>query len=444
MKKITTILLVLLLTAGSLLAQVAINSDNSEPDASSMLDVQSTNKGFLPPRMTNKQIKAIPNPAEGLMVYNTDENKLFYYNGAAWAGSDGTATIPIETGDFLQGGVVFYLDGYGGGLICAVSDQSTSATWGCQGVSIPGALESTIGRGLQNTNAIVAICQTPGIAAQICADLSLNGYTDWFLPSQDELDAMYQNKAAINATAAANGGSDFANAYYWSSTEGGGTPAAAYVQNFSNGNQSNFTKDGSTLYVRAVRALTLSVTSLTGKTWMDRNLGASRVASSSDDVFAYGDLYQWGRAADGHQIRTSATTSAQSSSDNPGHGDFIIPGSSPYDWRSPKNDNLWQGVNGINNPCPSGYRLPTAAEWQAEILSWSSADANGAFTSPLILPATGVRNYSDGSLEYVGSSGNYWSATVNGTSTRHLNFGSGAFLSSWSRAAGFSVRCIKD
>ncbi|MFW5760796.1 MAG: hypothetical protein ACOCXH_07455, partial [Cyclobacteriaceae bacterium] len=68
----------------------------------------------------------------------------------------------------------------------------------------------------------------------------------------------------------------------------------------------------------------------TGKTWMDRNLGASRVATSSTDAEAYGDLYHWGRAADGHQIRTSGTTSNLSSSDNPGHGDFILSNSPTY------------------------------------------------------------------------------------------------------------------
>jgi uncharacterized protein (TIGR02145 family) len=104
----------------------------------------------------------------------------------------------------------------------------------------------------------------------------------------------------------------------------------------------------------------------TGKVWMDRNLGASRAATSSTDEEAYGDLYQWGRAADGHQIRTSNTTSTLSNSDTPGHGNFILANYPPYDWRSPQNDNLWQGVNGTNNPCPAGYRLPTEAELDAE------------------------------------------------------------------------------
>jgi len=183
----------------------------------------------------------------------------------------------------------------------------------------------------------------------------------------------------------------------------------------------------------------------TGEVWMDRNLGASQVATSSTDAAAYGDLYQWGRAADGHESRTSGTTSTLSTTDDPGHGDFITNGSSPYDWRNPQNDNLWQGVSGTNNPCPGGYRLPTEAEWEAERASWSSNNAAGAFASPLKLPVAGYRHSSDGSLGYVGSGGYYWSSTVDGTRSRSLSFGSSnAFVSSNYRALGFSVRCLKD
>ncbi|MEA3447186.1 MAG: FISUMP domain-containing protein [Bacteroidota bacterium] len=184
----------------------------------------------------------------------------------------------------------------------------------------------------------------------------------------------------------------------------------------------------------------------TGEIWMDRNLGASQVADSSTDVDAYGDLYQWGRGTDGHQIRTSVTTSTLATSDTPGHGDFIInSSSSPYDWRSPQNDNLWQGVSGTNNPCPSGSRLPTEAELDAERQSWSSNDAAGAFASPLKFPVAGARFGNNGSLGNTGSYGYYWSSTVGGTDARYLYFySSDASMSSNRRAYGFSVRCIKD
>lgn len=182
--------------------------------------------------------------------------------------------------------------------------------------------------------------------------------------------------------------------------------------------------------------------SITGKVWMDRNLGASRVATSSTDDQAYGDLYQWGRDTDGHEKRTSQTTSTLSSSDTPGHGKFIT---EYYDWRSPQNNNLWQEVNGTNNPCPEGFRIPTTAEWVAERASWSNNNSAGAFASPLKLPVAGYRSYSNGSLNSVGSSGYYWSGTVDGTYAQYLGFGSGsAYMHLYYRTYGFSVRCLKD
>ena len=182
-----------------------------------------------------------------------------------------------------------------------------------------------------------------------------------------------------------------------------------------------------------------------GQCWMDRNLGASQVATSSTDSAAYGDLYQWGRLKDGHESRTSLTTTTLSGSDNPGHGSFITSSSSPYDWRSPQNDNLWQGVSGTNNPCPSGFRLPTETEWEIERASWSSNNAAGAFNSSLKLVVAGYRYYSNGSLSYVGSYGLYWSSTVIGINGRTFRFDSpDAYMYSSSRANGRSVRCLKD
>ncbi|MFN5459752.1 MAG: hypothetical protein ACK5AY_07575, partial [Bacteroidota bacterium] len=183
----------------------------------------------------------------------------------------------------------------------------------------------------------------------------------------------------------------------------------------------------------------------TGKTWMDRNLGASQVATSSTDANSYGDLYQWGRLSDGHQCRTSATTSTLSSTDQPGNVNFILAPNTPFDWRSPQNTNLWQGVNGVNNPCPSGYRLPTETELTAEHTSWSSQNSVGAFASPLKLPLAGGRDNSSGSLGMVGTYGVYWSSTVSPTNSRSLFFDiSNANINNYYRASGFSVRCIKE
>ncbi|MCI5157215.1 MAG: hypothetical protein D3906_02050 [Candidatus Electrothrix sp. AUS1_2] len=191
-----------------------------------------------------------------------------------------------------------------------------------------------------------------------------------------------------------------------------------------------------------------TVTSATGRVWMDRNLGASRVATSMTDEAAYGDLYQWGRLADGHEQRTSGTTSTLSSSDTPEHGKFIIALSDPdYDWRSPHNESLWQGKEGTNNPCPIGFRLPTITEWETEMNSWSSKNAAGAFASPLKLVLAGNRNH-NGTFTDVGSWGQYWSSTVNSSRSASHSIdiiSTNAWLNNSSfRSNARSVRCIKN
>lgn len=186
---------------------------------------------------------------------------------------------------------------------------------------------------------------------------------------------------------------------------------------------------------------------ITGKTWMDRNLGATQVATSSTDAAAYGDLYQWGRCSDGHEKRTSGTTTTQSNSDNPGHGDFIT-GIGNTDWRNTQNNSLWQGTSGINNPCPDGYRVPTNAELEAERNSWATNNEAGAFGSPLKWTIAGKRKYGDAALSNVGTHAFYWSSTISTSYSYSLYMSfsaSGAYTgTSDARVHGYSIRCIKD
>ncbi|MGB6035589.1 MAG: hypothetical protein WBG42_04930 [Cryomorphaceae bacterium] len=180
-----------------------------------------------------------------------------------------------------------------------------------------------------------------------------------------------------------------------------------------------------------------------GRCWLDRNLGAQQVATSSLDQEAYGDLFQWGRGDDGHQNRTSATTTVLSSSDTPGNDLFIISSvQNGWDWRATENDNLWQQESGINNPCPTGYRIPSEAEW----LSLMFTNSNDAFDSPLKLPLAGSREATDdGVLSDAGTVGRYWTSTAVGGAARGFGFGSGGTGNGVDeRASGRSVRCILD
>lgn len=178
-----------------------------------------------------------------------------------------------------------------------------------------------------------------------------------------------------------------------------------------------------------------------GRCWLDRNLGASRVPISGTDSEGFGDLFQWGRLVDEHQLRSSGTINTLSSSDVPGHDKFITAPGYTADWRSPQNNNLWQGVNGINNPCPHGWRVPTMNELLQEINSWS----NGSYESPLKWPLAGQRNQS-GTIVRSGVIGSVWSSTAQPPFSLRVTLTAldGTPTASPQRAVGASVRCIRE
>jgi uncharacterized protein (TIGR02145 family) len=204
-----------------------------------------------------------------------------------------------------------------------------------------------------------------------------------------------------------------------------------------------------------------------GNTWLNHNLGAhyadvnhasfnpTQQATAFNDHLAYGSLYQWGRLTDGHELITrtgastgtavNSTTSTNAITDTPANALFITEVSSPYDWRVPQNNSLWQGEAGTNNPCPVGYRLPIEAELSQLVTDASITNYTNAASSNLAFTAAGYRRRSNGTLPTVGSEGYYWSSTVSGTLARRLYFNSSsANMITNYRGGGISVRCIKD
>jgi len=173
---------------------------------------------------------------------------------------------------------------------------------------------------------------------------------------------------------------------------------------------------------------------INGKVWAAANLGATMIATNEGtDSNMYGFYYQWGRGSDGHQLSSSTTTSTIATSSIPGNSNFITNSSSiPYDWRTPQDLNLWQGLNGQNNPCPSGYRIPTIDEYQS--------------AGPTLLqPNSGYRRNSDGALVAT-NWGYFWSSTtVNKTTHWRANVldrPNGKQEQAFTN--GFPIRCIQD
>ena len=159
-----------------------------------------------------------------------------------------------RVGDFRGGGVVFWVDPSDNrhGLIAAIEDHRSGIRWYNGSYTTTGATATTIGTGSANTDAIISAqgATETSYAAGVARAYTGGGFTDWFLPSKDELIQMYTNKATINTTASANGGSDFFG-IYWSSTEI--VVNFAWFQDFNDGGQ-GISRKVNTHFVRAVRA----------------------------------------------------------------------------------------------------------------------------------------------------------------------------------------------
>lgn len=148
-------------------------------------------------------------------------------------------------GKTYQGGLITYLNTVSGtGLVAAPEDQSTGALWGCFDELI-GGTSFLIGTGQANTDAIINGCAEPGIAARLCDDLVYGSYEDWFLPSYNELNELYENLKV-------NGFGGFSSSPFYSSTEDD-LGFDVWAKDFDDGFQI-FSSKTNSYSVRAVRA----------------------------------------------------------------------------------------------------------------------------------------------------------------------------------------------
>jgi hypothetical protein len=182
------------------------------------------------------------------------------------------------------------------------------------------------------------------------------------------------------------------------------------------------------------------------KLWLDRNLGAQRAATYMNDSLAFGDLFQWGRLADGHQNRKSLTKEELSNNIIPGHDKFIIQPLGHGDWLANPDNSLWNGTENINCSCPQGWRVPTKDELLLEINSWNALNLDAAYASPLKWVSTGNRD-NHGTERY----STYWAFMWTSTALDNRRAYSLAIIATDTaeiiesqRISGYAIRCVKD
>ncbi|MDR3026759.1 T9SS type A sorting domain-containing protein [Chryseobacterium sp.] len=194
-----------------------------------------------------------------------------------------------------------------------------------------------------------------------------------------------------------------------------------------------------------------------GKIWLQQNLGSTQVASSIADANSYGDLFQWGRWDDGHQLRNSQTAQAPSLNTPEGiaaaGGAYII--GSPAWWAGFASSDTWNGITASQanastgvDPCKAigaDWRMPSQADWTALVGAEGIGNPATAYSSNLKLPAGGYRSSSDGNFTFVGQRGYFWSSDTSSLGAKYLYIGSTIANPSAGamRGQGSSVRCIK-
>ena len=408
MKKIITALAIF--ASSIAFSQVGIGT--TSPHSSSILDLTASDKALLLPRVANSN--NIATPVNGMMIYAVNPKCFKAYQDGAWV--DLTTCSPITSA--MTFGAITY-----------------------QGTSVI------------NTTGIGYNGETVPSASTITVQVTVSGPTSYNFSA---------THAGTGLVYSASGSFAAAGTYpVILQNNGVAIPWGTYgVLTMPLTGASNSINLVPRIDIKSIPASATAVVNVTygTQTWMDRNLGARRVATALNDVLSYGNHYQWGRPADGHEISVwdgATTTSgrgfadataleALSATTTPGHPNFILTNAGSFDWLATQADpDRWATAN--QGPCPAGYHVPTNAEWNTADTFGAWNNNTDTFNSNLKLPSAGFRNRINGLLDFQGTFGNYWSSTVSGTNARGLGFNSTAANTNLNyRAYGFSVRCLKN
>ena len=409
MKKIITALAIF--ASSIAFSQVGIGT--TSPHSSSILDLTASDKALLLPRVANSN--NIATPVNGMMIYAVNPKCFKAYQDGAWV--DLTTCSPPITSAMTFGAITY------------------------QGTSVI------------NTTGIGYNGETVPSASTITVQVTVS------VPTWYNFSATHAGTGLVYS---ASGSFAAAGTYpVILQNNGVAIPWGTYgVLTMPLTGASNTVNLVPRIDIKSIPASATAVVDVTygTQTWMDRNLGARRVATALNDVLSYGNHYQWGRPADGHEISVwdgatptsgrgfanATALGALSATTTPGHPNFILTNAGPLDWLATQADpDRWATAK--QGPCPAGYHVPTDTEWNTADTFGAWNNNTHTFNSNLKLPSAGLRDRINGLLNDQGTLGYYWSSTVSGTDARYLRFDSAAALThNLSRANGFSVRCLKD
>jgi len=515
-------ILLLLFFALPLKAQVTIGAQKA-PHSYSQLELAGTKGGVRLPMLSNDERDALKltsdsTEAGGLVIYNTDIDCVEFWSDGKWidlcsatpassivnsikltsaAGTDaqtvcgGTAITPIKysttgaTGATFIGLPAGVTGSWNAGIVTIGGAPTTSGNYI---VVLTGGSGTGMAIGTITVNKVLSAISgnngvTKGATGLIYSVTPVSGVTayTWSVPTD------------------------------WSITDGVGTNSITVTAGTTEGPVGTITVTASNGNCTSTSALAVSVgcpvktTNGNWLTFMCYNLGAedavksltpAQQAAYTNPADEYGDLYQWGRVTDGHQLRTSPSYPTNDESVESGvvsspnldgdgqvvstfdaYGKFIKNNITPSDWRDPQDGNLWY-YNGktVNDPCPDGWHVPTATELQnimngnATAVSgipaagytgtsgnkwvWNDIGTSGWLITPsgnntptLFLPVAGCRGCNSGSvINYITSSAYYWSSSAIDTRAYYMFFFNTEVHpnNNSPHVFGYSIRCVSE